>query len=171
MKAPQPPASTQQWWARDGSTPPPSSWDAEQYRMIFGKHEGKTLAEIPDSYVRWLIKNPIRSRPVELTKALKEWEDAKAGRRTASSQSQASQVPMSSQTQATTSKMPLSPPSSQVYQAPPPSSQPAVTSMHISKYTSPPSPSRSPSPPPATQQTYPPSSQPMAPQDSPNGSL
>ncbi|KAI4611616.1 uncharacterized protein J4E87_010466 [Alternaria ethzedia] len=163
VKAPQLPASSQQWWVRDGSTPPPS-FDDEPYRMTFGKHEGKTLAEIPDSYVRWLIRNPIPSRPVEFTDALKEWEDEKAGRRTASSQpqSQASQMSMSSQTQAT--------PSSQVYQAPPPSSQPVLSSSHVSRYTNPPSPSRSPSPGLVAQQP-PPSSQPTAPQKSPDAPL
>ncbi|KAI4616938.1 hypothetical protein J4E83_006520 [Alternaria metachromatica] len=100
--------------------------------------------------------------PVEFTDALKEWEDEKAGRLTASSQSQsqsqASQMSMSSQTQATQS--------SQAYQAPPPSSQPVLSSSHVSKYTNPPSPSRSPSPPPALQQPPPPSSQPTVPQES-----
>jgi len=87
---------------------------------------------------------------------------------TSQSQSQASQISMSSQPQATTSKMPLSPPPSQAYQAPPPSSQPVLSSTHVSKYTSPPSPSRSPSPPPSTQQSYPPSSHAMPPQLAPS---
>ncbi|KAI4696851.1 uncharacterized protein J4E88_001030 [Alternaria novae-zelandiae] len=181
--APTPPSShdkpneiTLQQWHQAASTPPPSasSSDAEPYRLTFGKHEGKTLAEIPTSYVTWLIRNPISSRPMELIYALEEWqEEKKNGRKAASqaSQSQASQVSMSSQSQATTSKMPLSPPSSQAYPAPPPSSQPVLSSSHVSKYTSPPSPSRSPSPPPSTQQSYPPSSQPTAPQEPPGAPL
>ncbi|KAI4913434.1 uncharacterized protein J4E92_009783 [Alternaria infectoria] len=169
--------TTLQQWHQAASTPPPSasSSDAEPYRLTFGKHEGKTLAEIPTSYITWLIRNPISSRPMELIYALEEWQEEKKNGRKAASQSQsqsqasqASQVPMS-QTQASqmsmSSKMPLSPPPSQVDQAAPPSSQPAVTSTHISKYTSPPSPSRSPSPPPSTQQSYPPSSQLTAPQE------
>ncbi|KAI4612524.1 hypothetical protein J4E80_007258 [Alternaria sp. BMP 0032] len=66
------------------------------------------------------------------------------------------------------SQMPLSPPPSQAYQAPPPSSQHVLSSTHISKYTNPPSPSRSPSPPPSTQQSYPPSSHAMPPQFAPS---
>ncbi|KAI4703586.1 hypothetical protein J4E89_010007 [Alternaria sp. Ai002NY15] len=161
-------AITLQQWHQAASTPPPSasSSDTEPYRLTFGKHEGKTLAEIPTSYITWLIRNPISSRPMELIYALEEWqEEKKKGRKAAS---QASQGSMSSQPQATLSQMPLSPPSSQVYQTPPPSSQPAVTSTHISKYTSPPSPSRSPSPPPSTQQSYPPSLQAMPPQLAPS---
>ncbi|KAI4658659.1 uncharacterized protein J4E79_006417 [Alternaria viburni] len=177
---------TLQQWHQAASTPPPSasSSDAEPYRLTFGKHEGRTLAEIPTSYITWLIRNPISSRPMELIYALEEWqEEKKNGRKAASqasqsqasqsqaSQAQASQMSMSSQTQATSSKMPLSRPSSQAYQASPPSSQPPITSTHVSKYTNPPSPSRSPSPPPSTQQSYPPSSQPTAPQELPDGPL
>ncbi|KAI4959908.1 hypothetical protein J4E86_001526 [Alternaria arbusti] len=109
---------TLQQWHQAPSTPPPSasSSDAEPYRLTFGKHEGKTLAEIPTSYHTWLIRNPISSRPMELIYALEEWqEEKKNGGKAAlqASQSQASQVSMSSQPQATSSQMPLSPPSSQ----------------------------------------------------------
>jgi len=110
---------------------------------------------------------------MELIYALEEWQEEKKNGRmalsqTSQSQSQASQISMSSQPQATTSKMPLSPPPSQAYQAPSPSSQPVLSSTHVSKYTSPPSPSRSPSPPPSTQQSYPPSSHAMPPQLAPS---
>ena len=31
--------------------------DAKKYRLTFGRHAGKTLAEVPESYLQWLFEN------------------------------------------------------------------------------------------------------------------
>jgi uncharacterized protein (DUF3820 family) len=158
---------------RCDATPPSSASDtaaAEPYRMTFGKHNGMTLAEIPESYVWWLIKTPMSSRPVELTEALEAWKKDKKQPKVSSQA-----VSMPSQTQSTPSKMPVSretytPPSSQVCQAPPPLSQVAMMSAHLSKYIySPSSSQQSVSPTPSIQ--YPCPSQPTHTQHSPNAPL
>jgi uncharacterized protein (DUF3820 family) len=159
---------------RCDATPPSSVSDtatAEPYRMPYGKHSGMTLAEIPESYIWWLIKTPSSSRPIELTEALEAWKEEKKKQPKVSSQ----WVSMPSQTQTTPSKMPVSretytPPSSQVCQAPPSSSQVAMMSVHLSKYIYSPS-SSQPSVSPTPSIPYPRPSQPTNTQHSLNAPL
>jgi uncharacterized protein (DUF3820 family) len=158
---------------RCDATPPSSASGtaaAEPYRMPFGKHNGMTLAEIPEGYVWWLIRTPSSSRPIELTEALEAWKEEKMKPKVLPQA-----VSMPSQTQSAPSKMPVSrethtPPSSQVCQAPPPSSQVAMMSAHLSKYIYSPS-SSQPSVSPTPSIPYPCPSQPTNTQHSLNAPL
>lgn len=42
------------------------------YRLSFGKHAGKTLEELPSSYIEWLLKNGILKSNPDLASALKK---------------------------------------------------------------------------------------------------
>ena len=34
-----------------------SKEEAENYKLAFGKYSGKTLKEVPDNYIQWLLEN------------------------------------------------------------------------------------------------------------------
>lgn len=48
---------------------------AESFRLPWGKFKGKTMAEIPDSYIRWLAENSRDDSIATNADTVMQWRD------------------------------------------------------------------------------------------------